>query len=182
MRAPLEDAQREEQEHDGKRRGQRAEPRTSERVVDLNPGHGVVSLTSTAVRVNSTSGLHERSIDVVQCRASGKGHRELQLVAEHREHTRDARFAVSGKPPQIRAADQDRASAERDRLQHVDSTTHASINQHRDASGNAIRNVRQGIDRGDRAVQLAAAVVGHDDAQTRPRRPRVQHRRGTKYL
>ena len=77
---------------------------------------------------------------------------------------RDAGLARDREAPKMRPPDQAGRGAERHRLDHVAAAPDAAVDQHRDAAFDRLGHGRQSADRGDRAVQLAAAVVGDDHA------------------
>ena len=64
----------------------------------------------------------------------------------------------------VRAADEHRPCAERDRLERVGAAVDTAVEEHRDPVADRLDDRRQRVERRDRAVDLAAAVVGDDDA------------------
>ena len=79
------------------------------------------------------------------------------------ERLGDAGLAHGGEAVEIGAADQAAARAERQRLQHVLPGAHAAVEQYLDAVADGIGDARQRRDGRGRAVELAAAVIGHHD-------------------
>ena len=88
----------------------------------------------------------------------------VDVAPEDLEHAGDAGLASDRETPQMRPADSAGRGAERQRLDHVGAAPHAAVEQHRDAPGDGVDHRRQRADRGEGAVQLAAAVVGDDHA------------------
>ena len=85
-------------------------------------------------------------------------------LGDEAERLGDAGLAHGGEPVEIGAADQAAARAERQRLEHVLPGAHAAVEQHLDAVADRVGDARQRRDGRGRAVELAAAVVGHHDA------------------
>ena len=89
--------------------------------------------------------------------------RAVDLAPEQLEHVEDAVLAGAGDAPEMRAPDQHRARAERQRLDDIDAAPEAAVDQHRRLALDRLDHSRQRADRGDRAVELAPAMVGDDD-------------------
>jgi hypothetical protein len=71
--------------------------------------------------------------------------------------------AASRQSPDDRAADQHCPRAERERDRNVGTAPDTAVHQDLDAVADRVRHLGKGIERGDRAVELAAAVVRDDD-------------------
>ena len=63
----------------------------------------------------------------------------------------------------MRAPDQHRARAERQRLDDINPAPKAAVDKHRRFAADRLDNAGQRPDRGDRAVELAPAMIGDDD-------------------
>ena len=63
-----------------------------------------------------------------------------------------------------RAADEHGLRAQRQRLDDVRAAADAGVEQHLDLLADGVGDLRQHLQRPDRAVHLPSAVVGHDDA------------------
>src|SRR6202167_167521 len=90
--------------------------------------------------------------------------RAVDLAPEEFERPEDAILTRAGDAPKLRAADQNRARAERQRLDDVDAPPEAAVDEHRRAAADRFDDAGQRANRGDRAVELAPAMVGDDDA------------------
>ena len=75
----------------------------------------------------------------------------------------DAGFAHRAEAVEEGAADIGALGAERERLQHVLARADAAVDMHLDAVADRLDDRRQRRDRRQRAVELAAAMVGDDD-------------------
>ena len=97
---------------------------------------------------------------------------------------RAASSAPSRRPPARRAPGPrgrggrgDGVGAEGERLEHVGAGADAAVEEDRQLVADRLGDRRQGVERGDRAVDLAAAVVGDDDpVDPAPRAPRGRRR------
>ena len=67
------------------------------------------------------------------------------------------------EPVHPRPPDERRLCPERDRLEHVGPGAHAGVEEDLGAVADGVDDAGQRVQRADRAVDLAAAVVGHDD-------------------
>mmetsp|Transcript_633 Transcript_633/g.1511 ORF Transcript_633/g.1511 Transcript_633/m.1511 type:complete len:397 (+) Transcript_633:372-1562(+) len=97
-------------------------------------------------------------------------HRRLELVAQHAEHPFGAGLPVGGDAPQHGPRQADGPGAERDRLEDVGAPPDAPVEQHLDAvleplPAESRRHLLEDLDRAPRVVELAAPVVGDDDAR-----------------
>src|SRR5690348_9886015 len=109
------------------------------------------------------AGQQDAAIDLLDVGASAEGHREVELVADDLEAARDARLAHGTQAVEERSSDERALRAECHRPQHVLSRADAAIHPHLDARAHGIGDRGQRADRGGRAVELAAAVVGDDE-------------------
>ena len=66
--------------------------------------------------------------------------------------------------PKMRAPDHDRARAKRQRLDDVDASAKAAVDQDRDSAADRFDHSGQRADRRDRAVELSSSMVGDDDS------------------
>ena len=76
----------------------------------------------------------------------------------------DARLAAEGEPVRVGASEEHRLRAERKRLDDVGARADAAVEQHGEPVADRRDDVGEGVERGDRAVHLTAAVVRDDDA------------------
>src|SRR5579863_1405138 len=90
--------------------------------------------------------------------------RAIDLAAEKLERPIDAVLAGAGDAPELRASDQDRARAERQRLDHVDAAPEAAVDHDRGLTAGRLDHPGKRADRSDGAVELAAAMIGDDDS------------------
>src|SRR6185437_1253135 len=88
---------------------------------------------------------------------------ELELGDQGAQDPLGARLTVRGEAPGGRPADEDGVGAERQGDGDVDAATDAAVDQHRDAPGDRLDDLRQRFGGGHGPVELAAAVVGDDD-------------------
>jgi hypothetical protein len=88
----------------------------------------------------------------------------FHFALHHRQHVGDAGFAARGDGIAPGAAEHAGPGAEGQRLDHVEAAAHAAVHQHFEPVADGIGDARQGGDAGGDAVELAAAVVGDDDA------------------
>ena len=77
---------------------------------------------------------------------------------------RGARLAAAGQAPEERAADEDGAGAEGQRDEDVGAAADAAVHEDLDPVADRLDDLGQHVERGRDAVELAAAVVGDDDA------------------
>ena len=98
--------------------------------------------------------------------------RAEDLRLQQLEHAARAGLAVDGEAPERRAAGEDRARAERERLHDVGAAADAAVEQHLDAAVDGLDHLRERVDRRRHAVELTPAVVRDDDR--RPRRARTR--------
>ncbi len=84
----------------------------------------------------------------------------LRMMLERQCH---ALLAHGAEAIEERPADIGAARTERHGFQHILTGADAAIQMHLDAVGDSIDDPRQHADRGGGAIELAAAVVGHDD-------------------
>lgn len=83
------------------------------------------------------------------------------------QHVPDSLLTTHSQSVHIRPAHQHRLGTQRNRLQHVRPRSDAAVEQHRQARPLDLLvcpNLSQRVERANRPVELAAAVVGHDDA------------------
>src|SRR5581483_12406383 len=92
-------------------------------------------------------------------RAAEEPEPELDLFPEQRERVRDALLAVDGERAGERSARERGAGAERERLQHVAAAAHAAVDVDLAAPVDRLRDLRQRIEPGGDAVELAPAVI-----------------------
>src|SRR5688572_16393000 len=126
--------------------------------------------TWTAFRVSSAIPIALRRLDVrgrdlVRGAATEERERVLGLLAQDLEHLRNALVAAEGQAVHRRPADEDCASAQRERHRDVRAPAYAAVEVHLGAVADRLDDLRQRLQRRDRAVELAAAVVRDDNAR-----------------
>ncbi len=89
--------------------------------------------------------------------------RRVDAAAQDVEDVFHAGLAIRGQAPQVRAADQHRPRAQRERLDHVAATPYAAIEQHLDLVADGFGDRRQDANGRRGSVEVIAAVVGNRD-------------------
>src|ERR1700754_1606971 len=87
----------------------------------------------------------------------------VDFIAEQRQRACHPGFAPRHRRVEQRPADEDKVRAERQRLDHVGAAADAAVEHHGHAAGFG-RDLGQGAQRRHRMVELAAGMVGDDDA------------------
>src|SRR5213080_1269160 len=77
---------------------------------------------------------------------------------------RNAGLARDRKAPELRPSDETSLSSKRQRLDHIGATPHTAIDQDGNAPADRFDDRRERRDGGRRAVELAPAMIGNDDA------------------
>ena len=167
-------------------------PRTSEQLLaalgedsrelsDLGsrPGGQTHRAGPAALPQDRDARLGERvGAELVRAGVAAEGHRQVELGEDHLQHRLDARLSAERQAPDVGAAEADGVGAEGERLEHVGAAADAAVEEDRQLVADRLGDRRQGVERGDRAVDLAAAVVGDDDAvDPRAAPPRGRRRR-----
>jgi hypothetical protein len=96
--------------------------------------------------------------------AAKREQRRVDPAAHDVKDVADAGRAAGRQAPQAGTADQHRAGAERERLDHVAAAAHAAVEQHLGLAADGLRYRRKGADRRRGPVEVVAAVVGHRDS------------------
>src|SRR5436309_5256182 len=96
--------------------------------------------------------------------AARQRHREIELGHERSEHVPDAVLAADTETVDIRPPDKHGLRTERDRLDDVASRSNPRVEKHRHAVPDGVDDSRQRVERGDLPIDLASAVVAHDQA------------------
>ena len=102
--------------------------------------------------------------DFVDAPDASERHGDPQLQVERVEQVGQPLPAGTGHRPDPGAADQHAPRAERERLEHVDPAANAPVHEHLEPVAHRGNDAGQLGDRGSDAVELAAAVIGHDHA------------------
>src|SRR3954452_2471271 len=129
-----------------------------------------VSVTEPSKKWNFERGAlrdaprHVLAPDVRRRRAAQKLQRKLDLRPQQLEHPRHSILAAGRQPPEDRTSDEHRARTESQRPQHVRAAPYAAVEVDVDAPADGLRHLRQRVQRAGHAVELAAAVVRHDDS------------------
>src|ERR1700733_9584733 len=100
-----------------------------------------------------------RALDLADLGVAAEREREVELGEQAAQHVFDPGLAVERKPPDVRAPDADRVGAQRERLEDVGAGADAAVEQQRELAADGFADAGQRIERTDRAVDLAAAVV-----------------------
>ena len=106
----------------------------------------------------------EALVDGAEFGLAREAHGELEFGGEHPEYALDSGLAEGGEAPERWAADEDGFGAEGEGFQDVAAAADAAIHQDGDLAGDGFDYVGEGVEGADDAVELAAAVVGDDDA------------------
>src|SRR4029077_8654975 len=91
-------------------------------------------------------------------------HGAFQVGAEDGDGSVNARFSCGGETIGVGASEQDGARAHADCLDDVAAAAHASVHQDFDLAVHGLYNFRQNAQGCGNAVQLAASVIGDDNA------------------
>jgi len=91
-----------------------------------------------------------------------EGHGQIQFIGDDLQDAADACFAQGAQAVQIGAADHGAAGAQRKSLEDVLARADTAIQPDFDVVADGVDDGRQGLDTAGRAVELAAAVIGHD--------------------
>jgi hypothetical protein len=102
-------------------------------------------------------------IDRADPRRSRQHHCRLELPAQDLDDAAHTSASGDAQGVTVRAPDQHRGRAERQRLHHVGATLDAAVDEQRNPSLHPIGHVHQGIDRGRRGIQVSPAVIRDDD-------------------
>src|ERR1700733_14057353 len=105
----------------------------------------------------------EAPIELAHSVPAAERERADDLAPEEFERPEDAILPGAGDAPKVRAADHDRAGAKRQRLDDIDSTPEAAVDEHRRPAADRLDHTGKRADRGDRPVELAPAMIGDDD-------------------
>ncbi len=117
--------------------------------------------TGPALRTERQTGA-ARSGPPARSRVSAERERQVELGEQAAQHELDPGLAVEPEPPHVRTPEADRVGAERERLEDVGAGADAAVEQHGELVAHRLAHARQRVERADRAVDLATAVVGDD--------------------
>src|ERR1700733_9282871 len=106
----------------------------------------------------------EAPIELAHSVPAAEREHAVDLAPEEFERPEDAILPGAGDAPKVRAADQNRAGAERQRLDDIDSAPEAAVDQHRRFAADRVHDAGKRADGGDRAVELTPAMIGDDDS------------------
>ena len=95
---------------------------------------------------------------------AGQGQGQVDIGQQPAQDFGHALLAGTGQPPGERAPNQYRIRAQGHCLEYVRTTTDAAVEEYGHMVAHGIHHARQGIDRGNAAIDLAPAMVGHDHA------------------
>ena len=91
-------------------------------------------------------------------------HRALQVGLEDGNRLRDSGAAFRCETVGVGSADQDRLRAHADRLENIAASADAAVDQHRGLAVHRSHHFGERAQRGIARVELAPAVIRHDDA------------------
>src|SRR5579859_3909096 len=118
---------------------------------------GAMAATGERLRQRVRSQLRDRAMA-----AEPEG--QIELGDEVREELAHADLAAGRERVGVRPADADRARAEREGLERIRAAADATVEEHRDPAGDRGHDPGQCVERRDRAIDLAAAVIRDDES------------------
>ena len=126
-------------------------------------------MRDTCAVETQTPRIHERGVELLNAAAADKSHVHLHLVFEELHGAVDAGQTVGGHGVEEWTADANALGAEAEGLDDVGGTTHAAVDVDFDSVFPAAfaengHHFGEDFDAGPCEVELAAAVVGEDDA------------------
>jgi len=95
--------------------------------------------------------------------APSQSHRQVEVGHEVAQDLAHARLPGDGEPVHVGPAEQDRVRSERQRLEDVGAAPDAAVEENGDPAVDRLRHAGQRVERADRSVDLAPAVVRDDD-------------------
>src|SRR5262245_12192164 len=101
---------------------------------------------------------------ILDPRAADQAERQVEVRNQVAHYVPDPVLAVDREAIAVRAAQQHGLGAQGKRLEDIGASADAAIEQDRYSSRDGFHDAGQGIQRGNRPIQLPAAVVGNDDA------------------
>ena len=102
--------------------------------------------------------------DVVRRRGAEQRQRDLELFAQDRQRALDSGLTARRERPEHRPADQHAARAEGPSDSEVEAAPDAAVDPDLGATVDRRDDLREDIDRGRDAIELAGAVIADDDA------------------
>ena len=125
--------------------GAEGQNRTADTVIFSHVLYQLSYLGTPDKTFDHSTRLLTRSAGCRDALASGQAHREREFRARQVQHATCASLTVGGETPQIRATDQDRARAERERSKHVGAAADAAVDRiHVGRGGRGSRRSRRG--------------------------------------
>ena len=115
-------------------------------------------------RQRSRFDADQAAVDGGDVRAAGEGHRPGEFLLQDFEDTASAGLAECAEPPQRGTSYEDGLCSDGQRFENVGSASKAAVDQHWNFTVEGVDDFRKHFDRGRVAVEIAAAVVGNDDA------------------
>src|SRR5207237_3007600 len=106
----------------------------------------------------------EVGAELVEARAADLAHDEIDFAAEDVDHLIDARNSADNGAVKRRAAEEHELGAEAERDQDVGTAPDPTVEHHRHLIAHRRLDRRQSLERSRGPVELAAAMVGYDDA------------------
>ena len=109
---------------------------------------------------------------------AGQRHRQLELGEHAAEDVAHTGLAAEPEAVDVRASEEHRPRAERQRLDDVGARANAAVEQHLESIADRVDHRGERVERRDRPVDLATAVIRHDHRVDARPRPRVARRPG----
>jgi len=103
----------------------------------------------------------DMTIDRVHAGCAGQSHTDAQLVAHDLDRAGNTRLPAGAETVNVSAAAHARTRAERERAGEILARTDAAIEHDLDVGTERLDDRRQHGNRGRRAIELAAAMIGH---------------------
>ncbi len=97
--------------------------------------------------------------DLTDISAAAQGHRLIKLGVQQFENAAHTGLAVDSKAPKDRAAQQDRACPECERLEHIGPAPDTAIDKHLNTAIDRLDQFGQGANSWPRGIELPAAVI-----------------------
>src|SRR2546423_2863835 len=118
-------------------------------------------VTQSAKGSSRRSGLPDqrRAVDFADVLMSAEREREIKLGQQATQDVLNAALPVDRQPPRIGPAHAGAVGAQRQRLEDVRARAHAAVEEHGQLRPHGLAHRGQGVQRADRAIDLAPAVV-----------------------
>ena len=147
-----------------------------EHLAGLGRSTWISSSATLSARAEDYALRQPRPVELADRVAAGEREVEVDLGHQVLDQLLDPALPADRERVGVRAAEEHGVGAERHRLQHVGGRADAAVHQH-DRVGQRVAHLDERVERGDGAVDLAAAVVRDDDAVDAVLRARAARRR-----